>query len=124
MPLKTQQPLLALALLTLAGACAGSGFGKTVRTDVQSQMASIQNDLATCYSDTLTRDRQAQGTVVVSFVAKSGSGKFEEVKVVKSDINDPGMQQCVVQKVSTLALATPVKNQVAVEYPLSFSARD
>lgn len=112
------------SLLAGAGGCAGSGFGKGVRTDVQGRMASIGGDLAACYSDALTRDRQAQGTVVVSFVARMGTGKFDDVKVVRSDITDPAMQQCVVQKVGALALQTPVKNQVAVEYPLAFSAHD
>lgn len=124
MIMKTVTHVLPFALLSLPLACASSGFSKTVRSDVQSQISSIQSDLASCYSDALKRDRKAQGTVVVSFIAKSGTGKFEDVKVIRSDINDPALQECVVGKVSGLALVTPVKNQVAIEYPLAFSARD
>ncbi len=118
---------LRLAFLAVAVAmvgCAGSGFGKAVRSDVESRMSSIRDQLAACYSEALTRNRQVQGTVVVSFVARSGSGKFEDVRVVRSDIADPAMQQCVAGHVGALALQTPSKNHVAVEYPLAFSAND
>src|SRR5687767_3915403 len=101
MYVKVQTTLLFITCTTMV-ACAGSGFGKGLRPDVEARMNSIRTPLATCYKQALKRDRNAQGTMVVSFVAHSGTGKFADVHVLRSDIADPDMQQCVVGQVQTL----------------------
>lgn len=112
------------AAFVLASGCAGSGFDKAVRKDVESRMTTAQPKFGDCYTDALKRNRKATGTVVVSFVAKANSGKFEDVKVVRSDIGDPQLDKCVIDQISALTLEKPVKNQVLVEYPIAFSAHD
>ncbi|MDX2018663.1 MAG: AgmX/PglI C-terminal domain-containing protein [Deltaproteobacteria bacterium] len=124
----TSQKSILLGLVTaafvLGSGCAGSGFDKAVRTDVESRMTTAQPKFGDCYAEALKRNRKATGTVVVSFVAKANSGKFEDVKVVRSDIGDPQLDKCVIDQISGLTLEKPVKNQVLVEYPIAFSAHD
>jgi hypothetical protein len=116
---------LAMASLSLSlGACSGSGFGKPTRDDVQAQMTAAQPKFAECYADALKRNRKVQGTVVVSFVAKAKTGKFEEIKIVRSDISDPDLDKCIIAQLGTLTLSSPTKSHVAVEYPVSFTAED
>ena len=127
MKLQTTSMKVAAAVCGLLGAlssCAGSGFSTAVRSDVQARMTSVQPKFADCYAKALKRNRKVEGTVVVSFVAKANSGKFEEVRVVRSDIADPELDMCVVKEISDLKLDKPAKNQVAVEYPIAFLAND
>jgi len=105
-------------------ACSGSGFGKPTRDDVQAQMTVAQPKLATCYAAALKRNRKAEGTVLVSFVAKANTGKFEDIAIVRSDISDPDLDKCVIAELGTLALSKPTKSHLAVEYPVSFTAED
>lgn len=116
--------LMVATAATFLGACAGSGFDKAVRSDVEARMSGAQPKLTACYVDALKRNRKAQGTVVVEFVAKANSGKFEDVRVVSSDLADPELDKCVAAEVASLVLEKPVKNQVAVHFPVVFSAKD
>lgn len=122
----TSQKMFLLGFMSavLAVGCAGTGFDKAVRTDVESRMTTAQPKFSDCYTEALKRNRKATGTVVVSFVAKANSGKFDDVKVVRSDIGDPELDKCVVAQVSALVLEKPAKNQILVEYPIAFSAHD
>lgn len=116
---------IAMASVFLSlGACSGSGFGQPTRDDVQAQMAVAQPKLATCYAAALKRNRKAEGTVLVSFVAKANTGKFEDITIVRSDLNDPDLDKCVIAALGALALGKPTKSHIGVEYPISFTAQD
>jgi hypothetical protein len=106
------------------GGCASSGFGKSTRDDVEAQMTAAQPKLVACYGEALKRNRKAEGTVTVSFVAKAKTGKFEDIKVVRSGMSDPELDKCVIAELGTLALSKPTKSHVAVEYPVSFTASE
>lgn len=112
--------LISLALV--ATACGGAGTGKGVRTDVTTQMQTAQGPISQCYETALTRSRRFAGDVVLSFQIEPKTGKFNEVRVAHSQINDAELQQCIVTEVGKLVLAKPQKTTVGIDtYPIRFS---
>ena len=103
-------------------ACSGAGMGEGVRKDVTARMQSAQPDLAACYKAALERKRKLRGQMVLAFDAAPKSGVFQNVRVVRDEVGDPALAGCVVERVSTLKLATPQKTGVAIEsYPVDFA---
>jgi len=111
-----------IPFVLLATACGGAGTGKGVRTDVTTQMASAEGPISECYKTALTRSRRFAGDVVVSFRIEPKTGKFKEVRVAHSEINDAELQQCIIAEVGKLVLAKPQKTTVGIDtYPIRFS---
>lgn len=111
-----------LGFLITASGCGGAGMGKGVRTDVSTQMATIQDPVASCYKEALTRSRKIKGTVVLSFKIEPKTGKFKNTTVTRSDLADEELEQCVVSEVSKLALTKPQSTTVGIDsYPIRFS---
>ncbi len=121
--MRNTNKLLTMLFLPMLG-CAGSGLGQAVRQDVTTQMTAAEPNLNTCFQAALARNRKVQGSITLGIVAESGTGKFTQVAVEKSDVGDPELEKCVVEQVSTLKLATPTKTQLKVEYPVRFTAVD
>jgi hypothetical protein len=119
----TTMKLGALLLLTLGG-CAATGLGDGPRQDVTARMATIQQPVQGCYEAALKRNRKLKGLMTVAFDTAPDSGKFTNVKVVRNDLPDPELEACVKEQVSSLALATPAKTKIGVEYPFNFNAVD
>jgi hypothetical protein len=104
----------------LAG-CAKSGMGEAVRTDVNARMESARGQITDCYAKALKLDRKLRGMIVLQFDAAADSGKFENINVLRDDMNDQMLQKCVVESVGLLKLATPQKTKLSVTYPLDFA---
>ncbi len=111
---------LGVAGCVLVSGCSGSGFGDEVRRDMQKQMESVQPRITECYKGALERDRKLQGEMMVAIRTEAGTGKFSDVSVQESELNDEQLQQCVVEQVSSLSLEKPTKSPVSTEYPLNF----
>ena len=112
---------LALGSLALAAACSRSGMGDGVRRDISARMASVQAPLADCYKTALEERRRLRGIMWLSFDVAAESGKFSNVAITRTDVESPGLETCVIQTVSGLALAEPQKSVVSVEYPIRFT---
>lgn len=111
----------AMLAMTALPACSNSGMGEAVRKDISAQMETAKEPISACYHTTLAQNRDAAGTMTVSFVAKPETGQFTQVQVVQSDIADPTLKTCVVQAVGQLKLAKPQKSAVSVTYPIALS---
>src|SRR5690606_22924310 len=97
-----------LVLPVMGVACGGAGTGKGVRTDVMTQMQSIEEPVASCYKEALhQRSRAIQGTLVLSFRIEPKTGKFQQAQVVQSEVADPDLERCVVTEVGKLTLSKP-----------------
>lgn len=110
-----------LMVLLALGGCASTGLGDGPRQDVTARMATIQQPVAGCYEAALKRNRKLKGVMTVAFDTAPETGKFTNVKVVRSDLPDPELEACVKEKVEGLALATPPKTKLGVEYPFNFT---
>lgn len=113
----------ALVVLTLAG-CAGTGLGDGPRQDVTARMTTIQQPVAGCYEAALKRNRKLKGVMTVAFDTAPDTGKFTNIKVLHNDLPDPELEACVKEQVGGLALASPTKTKIGVEYPLNFNSVD
>jgi outer membrane murein-binding lipoprotein Lpp len=109
-----------LATVLLAG-CAKSGMGEAVRTDVTARMESARGPITDCYAKALKLDRKLRGMIVLQFTAAAGTGKFEQISVLRDDMNDAMLQKCVIDSVALLKLATPQKSNLSITYPLDFA---
>ncbi len=110
-------------IATGAVACGGAGMGKGVRTDISAQMQTIEPAVASCYKDALsTRSRRIAGTMVLGFKVEPKTGKFKSATVLRSDLNDPALETCVVNEVTKLVLAKPQSTIIGIDdYPIRFS---
>ena len=110
-----------LGALALAAACSRSGMGEGVRRDISARMTSAQGSLASCYKTALEERRRLRGIMWLSFDVAAESGKFSNVAITRTEVSNPGLETCVIQTVSGLALAEPQKSVVSVEYPIRFT---
>jgi hypothetical protein len=110
-----------LVAAILGGGCVKNGMGEGVRTDVTARMESKQATIADCYQAALKRDRKIRGQMVLTFRAAPSTGKFEGVEIVRDDLHDTALGECVKDAVATLALEAPQKTAVSITYPLDFA---
>ena len=107
--------------LALAAACSRSGMGEGVRRDISARMTSAQGSLSSCYKTALEERRRLRGMMWLSFDVEAESGKFTNVAITRTEVTNPGLETCVIETVSGLALAEPQKSVVSVEYPIRFT---
>ncbi|HLU68887.1 MAG TPA: AgmX/PglI C-terminal domain-containing protein [Kofleriaceae bacterium] len=113
--------IAALAGALLLPACGGSGMGQAVRQDITARMESVQSPLSECYRVALEEKRRLAGTMWLRFDVEPETGKFTNVQVARSQVRHEGLESCVVDEVSKLALETPQKTVVSVDYPIDFA---
>lgn len=113
--------LLAAVALVGAAGCSKAGMGASVRADVTARMESARDPIVACYASALEKNRKLAGTLVVSFRAAPTSGSFESVQVVRDDVGDPAVTECVLAEIAKLKLATPQKTALAITYPIDFA---
>ncbi len=114
--------MLSLTFFSLAlCGCAGAGFGKAVRADIQKQMGTAEPMIQSCYASALQRDRKATGTMVVRVKTDPETGEFRRASVTSSEINDPQLDQCVLGTITKLKLDEPTKTSVEADYPIEFT---
>ncbi len=107
--------------IVMAGACASTGFGKGVRPDIEQQMGTAEPMIKACYASALQRDRKLSGRMVIRIKTDPKTGKFHRARVASSEIEDQGLQQCVIQTVAGLSLEQPTKTSVEADYPIDFT---
>jgi hypothetical protein len=120
---------VALALAMGAGAgtvagCGGTGLGAETRADITARMTSAQSPIEACYEAALKNNRKLQGMMVLSFVAAPKTGEFQEITVVRDELNDPGVRTCVIGEIAKLKLDKPQGSRVSINYPIRFAPRN
>ena len=111
---------LSLVALLAAAACGGSGMGQNVRNDITQQMSTAQPKLSSCYETALQEKRKLRGTMWVRFAVEPKTGKFRQVAITRSEIQNQALETCVLDTLSGLAIAVPQKSTVSVDYPINF----
>jgi hypothetical protein len=114
----------ALAAVLALAACSPTGMGDAARKDVAARMQTVQPGVATCYEEALKRNRELRGTIVLKFAVEPKTGKFVDVKVLRTDLADDALQACVTEQVSALKLEKPTSTRLSIEYPLEFAPLD
>ena len=109
-----------LLTVSLTLGCAGACMGTEVRTDITAQMQVASSPIAACYKTALQSNRKLRGYMVLSFAAEPSSGKFVDGYVMRDELNDAGVRQCVLGEVAKLKLSKPQSTKVLVNFPLHF----
>ena len=109
-----------LITATMLAGCASAGTGAGVRTDITAQMQTASSPIAACYKSALQTNRKLRGFMVLSFAAEPSSGKFVDGYVVRDDLNNASVRQCVLAEVAKLKLSKPQRTKVLVNYPIDF----
>lgn len=112
--------LIVMAAVGVAG-CAKSGMGADVRADITTQMQSASDPIQACYAEALKRDRKLRGRIELDMTAAPSTGEFVDVRVVRDEVGDPTMRQCVIEAVGVLRLAKPQSTKLAIRYPIDFA---
>jgi hypothetical protein len=108
-------------LAALAAGCSNAGMGDAVRQDISARMQTVSDPLSTCYKQALEERRRLAGTMWVNFQVAPKTGKFTNVRITRTEVSNPGLETCVLEKVSTLAITQPQSTVVSVDYPILFS---
>ena len=106
--------------LILTAGCASGGVSQAVKQDLQKTVAANKQPIELCYKQALESNAALQGEIVLKFEIEEGKKELSKVKVDKTTLNEPGLEQCVVQETSELTLSKPPEAKLAVTYPLSF----
>ena len=109
-----------LLVISLSVGCASAGMGTAVRTDITAQMQAASSPITACYKTALQSNRKLRGYMVLSFAAEPSSGKFVDGYVVRDELNDATVRQCVLGEVAKLKLSKPQSTKVLVNFPLHF----
>ncbi|MBI5480747.1 MAG: AgmX/PglI C-terminal domain-containing protein [Deltaproteobacteria bacterium] len=111
--------LLAGAFLTSTG-CTPT-VSQAQRSNITQRMTGAQIPLAKCYADLLSTTPAAAGNVAVAFRIQPNTGRFTNVKMNRTQINDPAFNKCVLAVVSDLHMS-PAPSFIidVVEYPIGF----
>jgi TonB family protein len=115
-----QRVIIGLAALIASG-CGGAGMGASVRHDISARMETVSSPLSSCYKTALEERRRLAGVMWVRFDIEPKSGQFTNVRITRSEIQNQGLESCVVQTVSGLRLEAPQSTVVSVDYPVSFT---
>lgn len=120
-----------VCLLLLTACATGPRTQKTVSEQppvgvsqeiIHQVIANNMKSFAVCYEKSLSLDQTLEGKMVLDWFIVTG-GKVENAKIndTKSEIIDPKLRACMLQKLSALNFPEPVNtNSFAVSYPFAF----
>lgn len=109
-----------LGTAALAAALVGCGSGDA-QQHLRSAVDAKGKKLTSCYEDALQRNRSAQGTMKLFVFVEQQSGKVDKVEVQSSEIDDPQLQGCVKDTLTTITLPKTPKAGMKVDYTLRFT---
>jgi uncharacterized protein with FMN-binding domain len=112
---------LLLAGVVLAGTGCTVTVSQAQRGTIVQRMTGAQMPLAKCYADLLATTPAAAGNVAVAYKIQPNTGRFTNVRMVRSQVNDPAFNKCVLGVVSDLYIS-PAPSFIidVVEYPIGF----
>ena len=114
---------LCVFVLFLLG-CGGTGLGVATKRDLQMQLEVARPGITTCYVAALQRNRNLSGMLTLDVLTEPKTGRFNDVKVLTSELNDPTLEGCVVTQISQLKLADPTTTVVGAQIPFRFTPVD
>jgi hypothetical protein len=113
--------LMTVALGVVALATIGCGADpKEMQAKIQVVLDNPAAQMVMCYQKELIKDRNLKGIVEAKFTVVRGTKAIRDVSVVSSQLNNPVIEQCVVEQVSRLTFPFDPKVNVTVIWPFDF----
>ena len=111
---------LSMLSFLFAVGCASGGVSQAVKQDLQKTIEGNEEPIALCYQEALRANAALEGEIVLKFEVDEGKKELTNVKVDRTTIEEPGLEQCIIQETSELSLSRPPEAKLAVTYPLAF----
>src|SRR5947207_1177499 len=109
----------ALLVIALAAPARADVAACLDKAPIQHAVRSHMREVRACYERALERDPAREGTLTVRFTVLS-TGQVGSAEVSSSDLDDPAMEQCVVEAVRRWRFPATQGGRIAVSYPFRF----
>jgi hypothetical protein len=108
----------------LAKRSANEGKGESYnRGAIKEAMATFNSQFESCYDAFLhTEPEKSEGSVVVNWIIGK-NGEVESPTVMKSELKNQELHDCLTQQLQSLKFAAPVDGEVAVAHKFNFMKR-
>jgi hypothetical protein len=113
----------AIWLALLSTACVSGGVSTAVKDDLKRAVGVAQGPITLCYEQALQKNAALEGEIVLSFAIPSGAKEATDVSVSKKTIEEPSLEQCLVQEAKEISLSVEPEAKLAVTYPIRFSRK-
>jgi outer membrane protein OmpA-like peptidoglycan-associated protein len=109
-----------LALLVALAACAAPGAAARSRTHVADRLDAVRTPVQACYQERLARSPGLRGKMVLHITVAESGTRLGTVKIVRDEVGDPDLNDCVYAAFKSFRLSEPAKTEVELDYPLEF----
>lgn len=117
--MRTTTTFIFLAALLLGSIASASPLAKEeIRQTIRKQRDALNG----CYRQGLERNARLHGKVVISFTIKQ-RGFVSDASVVKTTLNDPQVEACIVKQIKQLRFARH-SSDMTIHYPFRFQPLD
>lgn len=108
------------SLLSSKGISVG-GSGALAQSEIERALSKHLQRFQYCYEKALLTDSALAGHVLVQWTIGS-DGASSDVKVLRSQLNNASLHQCLAAEISKVHFPAPQGGEVIVKYPFAFSS--
>jgi hypothetical protein len=98
-----------------------SGSGQIAEALLEKVLAAHLQQFQYCYEKALLTDSSLSGSLVMQWTVMQ-DGSANEIRVVRSQLNNAGLHDCISRELSKIKFPVPSGGTVSIKYPLSFSS--
>jgi hypothetical protein len=102
--------------------CAHSRSQNQLRRDIRNTIQSQSSTILECYNEALKTTPTLKGKVEIALQVERKTGLIHSVKVKESTLNNPKVEQCIVNVVEGLYMPDPVDYHLKYTQPITFQA--
>jgi hypothetical protein len=99
---------------------ATSGVGQISQAAVEKALAGHLAKFQHCYEKALITDSSLSGTIVMQWTI-STAGQPSGIKVVRSEMNNSFLHDCISKEIGTVRFPSPKGGPVSIKYPFAFT---
>ena len=89
------------------------------QADIESVMAGKKNDFFKCFGQTLQKNPQARGQILIAFQIEK-NGQTTKIEISKSEIQDNSFKTCLLEVVARTQFKTFSGSAISTIFPLKF----
>lgn len=98
-----------------------SGTGQIAESLLEKVLSEHLQQFQYCYEKALLTDSSLAGSLVMQWTVLN-DGSAGEIRVVRSQLNNAGLHDCISRELSKIKFPIPAGGTVTVKYPLAFSS--
>jgi hypothetical protein len=106
--------------LTSKGISVG-GDGSLSQSEIEKALSKHLQRFQYCYEKALLSDASLAGHILAQWTI-GGGGAVSNISIVRSQLNNTGLHQCLMTEISKVKFSSPQGGSVVVKYPFAFSS--